>query len=138
MSKQQQPTSNNRATRTEIDEGKATRAEMAALWSSCLSQLLERVKAPKVTAEILTVSRAFLKDSSYTNPKVNSRGNQRLLEQLDCLYREKLMAGLADGIPSVGLLTEARMYRLELEQYMALDEGFTQLQSIPVNTPFKQ
>jgi len=67
---------------------------------------------------------------------LNGRATKVLLQELDSLYRINLIAGLKNGIPSIGLLSEARMYRQELEQHLALDVGFKQMQSIPIKTPF--
>ena len=116
--------------------GKATASELSKLWSLCLTQLVSKLSVPKVSAELLMVSRTFLKDQGYVSPRLNGRATHNLLAELDSLYRINLIAGLKNGIPSIGLLSEARMYRQELEQHMALDVGFKQMQSIPIKTPF--
>lgn len=124
----------------------ATPDEMSALWESVLKQLLGKLSGTKkgsAAAELLQVARGFLKDSSYVSPKVNNKATQRQLERLQRLYQERLLAELANGSPSVGLLTEARLFRQQLEQQMALEAGAavaagsSQLQSIPISTPFQ-
>jgi hypothetical protein len=119
------------------NSARATAAEMAALWDSVLKLLLGKLSGHKVSAEILQVARSFLKDSSYTSPKVNRKATQRQLERLQRLYSEQLMAELAKGAPSVGLLAEARLFRLQLEQQMALEAGSSELEAIPISTPFQ-
>jgi len=116
--------------------GKATAVQLGHLWSLCLRLLVSKLGSPKVSAELLMVSRTFLKDNGYVPTRLHGRATQKLLADLDSLYRINLIAGLKNGIPSIGLLSEARMYRQELEQHMALDVGFKQMQSIPIKTPF--
>lgn len=115
---------------------KATLADLAKLWKLVLKHLLANLSGNKVSAELLQVARGFLKDSSFVSPAVNRQATQDQLEQIQRLYAEQLMAELAKGSPSVGLLTEARVFRLQLEQQMALEAGSSELESISISTPF--
>jgi len=116
--------------------GKATAVQLGHLWSLCLRLLVSKLGSPKVSAELLMVSRTFLKDNGYVPTRLHGRVTQKLLAELDSLYRQKLLAGLADGIPSIGLLSEARLYRAELEQHIELSDGMKQLTAVPIKTPF--
>ena len=116
--------------------GKATASELSKLWSLCLTQLVSKLSAPKVSAELLLVSRTFLKDNGYVPTRLHGRATQKLLADLNSLYRQKLLAGLADGLPSIGLLSEARLYRAELDQHIELSDGMKQLIAVPIKTPF--
>ena len=117
--------------------GKATAVQLGHLWSLCLRLLVSKLGSPKVSAELLMVSRTFLKDNGYVPTRLHGRATQKLLADLNSLYRQKLLAGLADGLPSIGLLSEARLYRAEIEQHIELSDGMKQLTAVPINTPFQ-
>ena len=116
--------------------GMATPEQMRELWNQVLTGILGKVSSPTVSAEILQTARGFLNDSSYVNPRASEASIQRQLARLNRLYVDGLVAALGSGVPSAGLLEEARLYSLQLERQQPPKGVSSHPEAITINIPF--
>lgn len=93
--------------------GKASRAELWALWRELLAELRTAMRAPKrPSVETLQVTRKYLKDNFVVSP-LDDRGRADLVE-LQRLYLQRLVQAMHQGPVTSSLLGEVRQFLIWL------------------------